>query len=156
MSPSAPEPAPDQADNVVQPFLRQRYALRATKDYLARHGRPRDEGDFAQHHFVAGDETVSRAPFYRWLAAHAPAEAITFRASSDVVQRDAIMQGAGLGFLPARLVRENPELEEVMSAREDWTSTLWLVTHVDLHRTNKVRSFLSFLKQEAKTWPMDD
>jgi hypothetical protein len=29
---------------------------------------------------------------------------------------------------------------------------LWLVTHVDLHRTTKVQSFLTFLKAEAKSW----
>ena len=29
---------------------------------------------------------------------------------------------------------------------------LWLVTHVDLHRTNKVQSFLKFLKERSKEW----
>ena len=29
----------------------------------------------------------------------------------------------------------------------DWFGMLWLVTHVDLHRTAKVQSFLAFLKQ---------
>jgi hypothetical protein len=29
---------------------------------------------------------------------------------------------------------------------------LWLVTHVDLHRTTKVQALLRFLKQEASGW----
>ena len=32
---------------------------------------------------------------------------------------------------------------------------LWLVTHVDLHRTTKVQAFLRFLKDRAKGWSCD-
>jgi DNA-binding transcriptional LysR family regulator len=43
-------------------------------------------------------------------------------------------------------------LIEVLPPREEWTSQLWLVTHVDLHRTAKVQAFLAHLKAWAKTW----
>ncbi|MGI9389373.1 MAG: LysR family transcriptional regulator, partial [Boseongicola sp.] len=36
--------------------------------------------------------------------------------------------------------------------QETWTSPLWLVTHVDLHRTTKVQAFLKYLKEDAKSW----
>jgi len=29
---------------------------------------------------------------------------------------------------------------------------MWLVTHVDLHRSPKVQSLLAFLKQRARQW----
>ena len=47
----------------------------------------------------------------------------------------------------------DPDLVEVMRAQpRDWASPLWLVTHVDLHRTTKVQAFLTFLKDAgAKT-----
>ncbi len=35
----------------------------------------------------------------------------------------------------------------------DWEARLWLVTHVDLHRTSKVQSFVSFLKEATRDWP---
>jgi len=40
----------------------------------------------------------------------------------------------------------------MMDPLPEWTSDLWLVTHVDLHRTPKVQTFLKFLKAEAKAW----
>jgi hypothetical protein len=33
---------------------------------------------------------------------------------------------------------------------------IWLVTHMDLHRTAKVQSFVRHLKSEVMTWPVDD
>ncbi len=39
---------------------------------------------------------------------------------------------------------------EVLAAREDWISPLWLVTHVDLHRTAKVQAFVKHLKAYAE------
>ena len=35
---------------------------------------------------------------------------------------------------------------------EDWTARVWLVTHMDLHRTAKVQSFVRFLKDQVKGW----
>ena len=46
----------------------------------------------------------------------------------------------------------DPELVEVMPPRDEWSAPLWLVTHVDLHRTTKVQTFLRFLKDRAKDW----
>ena len=45
-------------------------------------------------------------------------------------------------------------LIEVMPSAPDWSAPLWLVTHVDLHRTHKVQTFLSFLKDNARSWDL--
>ena len=39
-----------------------------------------------------------------------------------------------------------------MPPRPEWEAPLWLVTHVDLHRTPKVRAFLAHIKEAAKGW----
>ena len=66
--------------------------------------------------------------------------------------RAAILAGAGIGFLPAFEADLHPELVEVHPHQNEWSGPLWLVTHVDLHRTTKVQTFLSFLKAAAKDW----
>jgi DNA-binding transcriptional LysR family regulator len=66
--------------------------------------------------------------------------------------RDAVIAGAGLGFLSACEAARQPELVEVMPARDEWSVPLWLVTHVDLHRTTKVQAFLTVLREAAKGW----
>ena len=62
------------------------------------------------------------------------------------------MAGAGIGFLPLLEARANPDLVEILQPLDHWAGALWLVTHVDLHRTPKVQTFLSFLKERSKDW----
>lgn len=140
---------PDQPDNVVQPFLRMRHAMYASADYVARRGRPAGERDLSGHAFVGEDSGKSPAPFLRWLREAVPPEAVTWRTASISAMHDAVRAGAGIGFLPVYLGEADPGLVEILPWREDWTSPLWLVTHVDLHRTTKVQAFLSYLKDEA-------
>lgn len=144
--------APAEPDNVAQPFLRRRFALYAAESYLAAHGRPAGEADLAGHSFVGPDDEASRAPFYRWLARAVPREAVTFRGSDMQAMAEAVCAGVGLGFLPVGAARQRGHLVEVLPPRPEWEVELWLVTHVDLHRTTKVQAFLQHLKAEAKTW----
>ncbi len=144
--------APDQPDNVVQPFIPQEIGLFASKTYIARHGKPTGVEDFGNHHFVGNDDENSRAPFSRWLRANAPEQSITFRCTNNFCMREAVLAGAGIGFMARWEAARDPDLVEVMEPLPEWSGKLWLVTHVDLHRTTKVQSFLSFLKDQSKGW----
>lgn len=144
--------APDQPDNVVQPFLRQRVGLFAAKSYVAEHGELKGLDDLKNHHFVGADNSVSRAPFNKWLREHTDEETIIFRCSDGVAMHEAVMAGAGIGFMSMWEAARRPELVMMMEPQKEWEGNLWLVTHVDLHRTNKVQSFLTFLKERAKDW----
>ncbi|MCG6901672.1 MAG: LysR family transcriptional regulator [Rhodobacter sp.] len=145
--------APEEPDNVVQPFCGQRGAMYATRGYVERFGMPRDETDFKGHRFVGHDNENARAPFDRWMRDHLPRAQVSFRTAEQGVMRSAILSGAGIGFMPLWDARHYPDLVQVLPPRDEWTAPLWLVTHVDLHRTMKVQTFTNFLKQEAKGWP---
>lgn len=143
--------APDQPDNVVQPFIRQSIGLYASQSYLDRYGQP--GGNFSGHRFVGADDENSRAPFYQWLRANVPADSISFRATDAQSLQQAVLAGAGIGFLATWEAARHDQLTCVMDPLTDWSVPAWLVTHVDLHRTTKVQTFLSFLKSEMKRWP---
>lgn len=146
--------APEEPDNVVQPLARLRTGLYATRSYVAAHGIPQSEADFARHRFVGSDNPESRAPFFRWLRDHAPAEAIVYRATEPASIEAGVTAGLGIGFLSAYKAAALPDLVEVMAPRPEWDASLWIVTHVDLHRTRKVQAFLGELKEAAKTWAL--
>ncbi len=144
--------APDQPDNVAQPFCTQMGALYGSRDYVERHGAHVDETDFAGHRFVCHDDETARSPYDRWIRAHVPGDQISFRASEQRILQDAVRAGAGLGFVPIWDARDDANLVPVMAPREEWRSSIWLVTHVDLHRTVKVQTFTAFLKKAAARW----
>jgi DNA-binding transcriptional LysR family regulator len=143
---------PDQPDNVVQPFGQHDSALCATRAYAERNGLPQGEDDFAGHKFVCHDNETTRAPFWAWLRARVRAEDIVFRAEDSRALNQAILAGAGIGFLPISVSRDNPDVIEVLPPRDEWASPMWLVTHVDLHRTAKVQALLKHLKLAARAW----
>ncbi|GGO34712.1 LysR family transcriptional regulator [Gemmobacter aquaticus] len=143
---------PQEPDYVVQPLTRLRTALYASRTYVEAHGTPTGIEDLARHRLICHDNPESRAPFYRWLRAHVPDEAITFRITESEAAYEAVRAGLGIGFLPFRIGSTDPGLVEVMPPQSDWDSPLWIVTHVDLHRTLKVQSFLTHLRAAAAGW----
>lgn len=142
--------APDQPDNVVQKFIRQSAHLVASRGYIAQHGQPAGEEDLADHWFVGPEDKASRAPYNQWLADAVPAERVIFRTSTARNNVDAILSGIGIGFVGLGEMERHPDLIEVLPSQEGWGGQLWLVTHVDLHRTTKVQAFLKHLKDWAR------
>ena len=147
--------APQEPDYVVQPLARMKTGLYAATSYVQRHGQPHGPGDFAGHRFVGPEVTGSRAPFLLWLINQVPPDAITFRSSDPTAALEAIRGGLGIGFVASRTGRQDPDLVEIMAPRPEWDSPLWVVTHVDLHRSRKVQSFLTILKAQAESWSCD-
>ena len=126
--------------------------LFAHKSYVARHGLPANLEGLGEYHFVGPDGANARAPHNAWLAANVPDEAVVFRSNEAQSLQEAVRQGIGIGFLPLMGIRSDYGLVEVVPPRADWRAALWLVTHVDLHRTAKVQAFTEFLKQKAADW----
>ena len=144
--------APDNPDNVVQPFVSQHVSLFASEDYIARRGRPASLDDLSGHDFVSNDNFESRAPYSRWLRDRVSTDQIVFRATDNRVMRDAIIAGAGIGFASCWEAECHSCLVRLFEPQDAWVAPLWLVTHVDLHRTTKVQTFLKYLKEDAKAW----
>jgi DNA-binding transcriptional LysR family regulator len=143
---------PNQPDNIVQPYFTIDYALYGSDSYVARHGLPDGDADLAGHRFVGPDSDGSPAPFFRWLATAVPRDRVTFRSASPQVMQEAVLAGAGLGFFPVIEAGDHPSLVQALPPRPEWAAPLWLVTHMDLHRTAKVQAMLRHLKAVAKTW----
>ncbi|KAA2313574.1 LysR family transcriptional regulator [Pseudooceanicola sediminis] len=140
---------PQQPDNVVQPFLRLRSAIYGSKAYIERHGMPKIPGRMAGHRFVGIDDPSSKAPFAQWMRETIPAHQVVFRSGDMRAVRQAVLAGVGLGFLGTYECDARDDLIEVHPPLEEWDSRLWLVTHMDLHRTTKVQAFLNFLKDHT-------
>jgi len=145
---------PDQPDNVVQPFFTQTIRLVASPDYVEKHGMLTEE-TIEQHRFIGPNEDTPRAPFYRWLMENVPDRAVVFRASHMETVKEAVLAGIGIGFVAGWDQRGTGDLVDMLPSMEDWSAKVWLVTHMDLHRTAKVQTFVKHLKEQVKTWPVE-
>lgn len=141
---------PQDPDNVVRRLARMAVAGYAHPAYLDAQGVTGE--DIARHRFIAITGS-SRAPASVWMRGNLPEAAIGFRVSHQLGVLDAVRAGAGIGFLPVWRGRGVPDLVEVLPPRPEWGSDLWLVTHVDLHRSPKVQEFLRLIREAARTWP---
>lgn len=142
---------PQEPDNVVQSLGTLPVALYASAAYLDAHGRPEDDAALAAHRFIAISEGAGRPPFAAWMKAQGAQ--IAFSSNDHATRIAAIRQGLGLGFLPEGQ-GEGEGLVRVMDSRPEWDSALWLVTHVDLHRSPKVQACLKLLRAHlAREFP---
>ncbi len=139
--------APDQPDNIVQHLSATKSSLFASQDYVDKYGQPSGLDDLASHRFVASSDESSRVPFYRWLNHTIDEAQISLRADDPRVAEAAVVAGIGLGFMSDDAQTRLPNLVKVAGPEPEWGSQLWLVTHMDLHRTAKVQAFSRFLKE---------
>lgn len=142
--------APEQPDNVVQPLKTSEIGAYASRDYVAENGMPHTPDDYPKHRFIGPDNADSRAPYYVWLRENVPAAAVTFRCTDVHAANAAVLAGAGIGFMETCEAQRYPELVEIHAPRPEWSAALWLVTHVDLHRTTKVQALLQFIKDSIQ------
>jgi DNA-binding transcriptional LysR family regulator len=145
---------PDQPDNVVQPFFTLTLRLVASKAYVDAHG-PLNDDTLDSHRFIGPNEDTPRAPHYRWLMETVPDRNVVFRASDMRAAKEAVVAGIGIGFVASWDMDRTADLVDMLPTLEEWSAKIWLVTHMDLHRTAKVQSFVRHLKSEVKSWPVD-
>jgi DNA-binding transcriptional LysR family regulator len=145
--------APDQPDNVVQPMLDLQIGAYASGSYVAEYGMPEGPQDYGNHRFVGADDLDNRAPYYKWLRENVPESSISYRTSDTRAAEVAVRAGAGIGFLVKEQAEGDPGLVEIYPPRPEWAAPIWLVTHVDLHRTTKVQALLRFIKEQMQQGP---
>lgn len=88
-------------------------------------------------------ETIHAAS---WLEAAVPAPAIVYRTNSLINQLSAAKAGIGLAILPCYLGDAEPGIARVLTDPiKALERELWIVTHVDLKGTARIRAFLDLV-----------
>ena len=141
---------PTDPDNVVESYGAMESALFAHPDYLAERGVPDGVDALRKHDVVADADASASLSFTRWIHAHVGIDRIVFGSANERINLLALRLGLGIGFCPVDLGR-GWGLEMVIPPRRAWATPLWLVTHVDLHRSPKVQAMLRALRQAKQT-----
>lgn len=134
-------PKPDTLDYVVKLFRRICFGLFASRGYVSSCGQP-ESGDWAGHAFVGSTDGTSHMPYAQWMKTNLGTENLVLKTEDQQVINTAVKEGIGLGFLADHDAADDPDLIEIVHPSQDWSVPVWVVTHVDLHRTEKVQQFL--------------
>jgi DNA-binding transcriptional LysR family regulator len=80
-----------------------------------------------------------------WLNRHVSDAAVVYRTNSVVNQLVAARAGLGAAVLPCYLGDPEPDLVRLLEPVSELSRELWIVTHMDLRRTARVRAFLDIV-----------
>lgn len=141
---------PQDDDYVVKPFLNIPIRLFATPNYVEQFGYLTTD-NLASHRFICLDDANPKPPVENWMRHHVPPENIVFTSNKMSVLNNATTAGLGIGSM-AVVDANKYGLVDVIADSEKWDTSHWqvvnwLVTHGDLHHSEKVQAFL-----EQLTW----
>lgn len=140
-------PKPQDESYVVLPFFPVKVGLYASEDYLKQFGIPLSDKNLSVHQFVYIDDDRQRLDIQRWFAETVTPEQIACSSNNREVLERAVVDGVGIGFLAQHEAARFPHLRQVLPSIS-LEAPSWIVTHGDLHRSEKVQAFLEVLKSE--------
>jgi DNA-binding transcriptional LysR family regulator len=126
------------------------WAVYASREYIARHGKPERVEDLARHPLVCLDETMSGHRVAKWLTQAAPGAKIAARNNSVLGLLYAVKSGVGIGPLPTAIADGEPELVLVLGPIPELARSWRLLTHPDLRRTPRIAAFFDFIIGERE------
>ena len=133
---------PKEGDLFGRKLIDVRWGIYAAADYLAQRKPPRRLKDLAQHDMIGWAELSHATRAAAFLAAHVPSQQFGFRSSSLVKQMIAAKAGMGLAVLPCYLAAAENGLKPAIVPLKDLVTELWIVTHLSLKDTARVRAFM--------------
>lgn len=122
----------------------------ASTSYLEKYGEPQNLHQLKTHKLIGYIDDLLYAPELKYLDDISKNLPISFRSSSIIAQRQAIMAGTGIGILPRFFVKDDPRLIPILLKEYQITRSLWLLSHEDTLNLMRVRAVSDFLQNEAK------
>ena len=140
-------PKPQSPDNVVIALRPLEMGLYVARALAERFEDCAAEDPLQVYPLVGPNGATPSAPFVDWLRAHFNDSQLSFTSNSIETLWMAVLGGVGAGFLPRRLAERAPSLVELRPPLPDLSEPVWMVTHVDLHRTAKIQEFVKVARR---------
>ena len=140
---------PDHPDYVVLPFYRFSIGLYAHRSYVDAYGLPKDLGELCRHRFIGASEISDEFDVPSKYGDFIREENIVLETNDPSVVLDSILSGIGIGFASKSEAAEQDDLIEILAPQEPIIAQVWIITHMDVHRTRLIQEFISCLKSCA-------
>jgi len=140
----------DDAELVGRKIADSLWAVYASEDYVAKHGRPQSVDDLERHLLVGLDESMAKHRANTWLARVAPKASIVARNNSVLGLVYAVKAGIGVAPLPTAVGDNEPKLVRVLGPIPELARIWRLLAHPDVRRTPRVSAFFDFIEGEIE------
>jgi DNA-binding transcriptional LysR family regulator len=113
--------------------------LHAHRDYLSRHGTPKNLADLANHALIGFNETTA---FIRGAGKMLGAwrrEAFSIRTDNNLAQLALIRSGAGIGVCQVAIAHRDNEIVQVLPRQFALPLDTWITMHQDLRNSPRCR-----------------
>ena len=100
--------------------------------------------------WIGPDESMMYPAFDRWLEQEGLVERCRVRVNTVYGMLSAAGAGLGLSVLPCYLGENDEQLRRVGGAIPSMATDLWILTHPDLRKTERIRIFLDHVAGLAK------
>ncbi|MEO1047069.1 MAG: LysR family transcriptional regulator [Pseudomonadota bacterium] len=144
-------PKPSEPDYVALPFHQFAIGLAGHKSYFETNAIPSNVKELEDHRFVAIQFPSGHFDVVELYGA--PRSNISIVCNDPTAAYDSISVGAGLGLMEQSDIENDPDLREVLPKSPPIVVPVWLVTHMDAHRTNLIQAFIRHVKDFAKQLP---
>lgn len=125
-----------------------RLGIFATRDYLARVGRPETADDLARHRLIGYVETHAFSSALGYVADLFAGHRTAFECASAVGQVEAVRCGLGLGVLHHFIAARLPDVVQVLPERTA-TRTYRIVIHEDVRSLGRIRAVVDHIMDAA-------
>jgi molybdate transport repressor ModE-like protein len=119
------------------------WAIYASRDYVARHGKPNEPEDLNDHALLGGEDRMAGVHSVKWMMDQAPRAKVRLRSSTLSNLFQAVRNGMGCGPLPCLVVGRDPQFVACMRTPE--IDGIFMVTTPALRDQPRVRAFLDFM-----------
>jgi len=121
----------------------------ASRDYLAVHGTPETEEDFARHGLVYFVDSMLQVDDLDAPRRLAPQMKDALTSTNVFVHVEATRAGAGIGFLPCFMADRHPDLVRLLPERFSARLPYWMVVRADALRQPAVAAVVEALRDRV-------
>lgn len=102
--------------------------------------------------WISTDDATTHSSVYQWRQKYFPNSQAAVRFDSLLGIFEAAKAGLGTAILPCYMADTEPSLVQLDQNIPNMELGLWLLTHPDLYRTQRVKIFLDFAAQKLNAW----
>lgn len=139
---------PTQGSLVARRIGQSRVVACAHRDYLTQRGTPQQPEDLLQHDLVGNDRVGDIRQGFAAMGQPVPPEQFGFRTDDLIAYWHAVRAGLGIGFVASYLLKEDPDIVQVLPDLPIPALPVWLVVHREIRSSRRIRAVYDFLARE--------